>query len=117
MQIRTPHRDDDVEVDLQVVRDALFDAEVVRLVSLPPAAELGEGQDEACEEEEGGDLAAAAGGQGVGRFGFRWWFHSVYRAQFRSSDEEGRVYGAEFELEKVRSLVTYGTHRMSSALR
>lgn len=70
VQVRTAHGDDDVEVDLQVVRDALLDAEVVRLVALPPAVQLREGEEQADGEEEGGDLAAAAGGERVGRFGF-----------------------------------------------
>lgn len=70
VQVRTAHGDDDVEVDLQVVRDALLDAEVVRLVALPPAVQLREGEEQADGEEEGGDLAAAAGGEGVGWFGF-----------------------------------------------
>lgn len=63
VQIRTPHGDDDVEVDLQFVRDALLDAEVVRLVALRPAVQLREGQQQADGEEQAGDLAAAAGGE------------------------------------------------------
>jgi len=70
VQVGAAHGDDDVEVDLQVVRDALLDAEVVRLVALPPAVQLREGEEQADGQEEGGDLAAAAGGERIGRFGF-----------------------------------------------
>lgn len=59
------------------MRDALFDAEAVRLVALPPSVQLREGEEAADSEEEGGDLAAAAGGERVGGFGFRCRFNSV----------------------------------------
>lgn len=70
VQVRTAHGDDDVEVDLQLVRDALLDAEVVCLMALEPSVQFGEGEEQADGEEEGGDLAAAAGWEGVGGFGF-----------------------------------------------
>lgn len=47
VQIPALHGDDDVEVDLQIVRDALFHAEGVRGGPSHPAAELGGGEVEA----------------------------------------------------------------------
>lgn len=44
VEVGTEHRDYDVEVDLQVVGDALLDAEEMRFVAGIPAAQLGEGQ-------------------------------------------------------------------------
>ena len=41
VQVRTEHRDNDVEVDLQLVGDAFLDAEEMRFVAGIPAAELG----------------------------------------------------------------------------
>jgi len=77
VQVRTAHGDDDIEVDLQLVRNALLDAEMVRLVALEPSVQFGEGEEEADGEEEGGDLAAAPGGEGVGGFGFCYFSNSV----------------------------------------
>ena len=73
VQVGTEHRDHDVEVDLQRVRDALFDAEEVRFAAGVPAAELGEGKDGADEDEEEGRVAAGGGAPGVGGFRFGWW--------------------------------------------
>ena len=70
MQVGTEHRDHDVEVDLQLVRDALLDAEEVRFAAGVPAAELGEGKDGADEDEEEGRVAAGGGAPGVGGFRF-----------------------------------------------
>lgn len=64
------HFDDGVEVELQVVRDALFDAEVVRLGAFEPGAELCQGKERAHGEDEDGPLAAAPGWGRVGCFGF-----------------------------------------------
>lgn len=41
VQVAALHLDDDVEVDLHVVADALFDGKGVRLGAAPPAANLG----------------------------------------------------------------------------
>lgn len=57
------HVDDDVEVDLHVVGDALFDGKVVRLGAAPPAADLGAHEDEG-DEDHGDSPLAAAGGAG-----------------------------------------------------
>lgn len=72
VQVGTEHRDYDVEVDLQFVRDAFLDAEEVRFVAGVPAAELGEGEDGADEDEEEGRVAARGGASGVGGFRFGW---------------------------------------------
>lgn len=72
VQVRTEHGDDDVEVYLQFVGDAFFDAEEVRFVSGVPAAELGEGEDGADYDEEEGCVAAGGGAPGVGGFRFGW---------------------------------------------
>jgi hypothetical protein len=66
------HADDGVEVELEVVRNALFDREVVRFGALEPGAEFGEGEDGAYDEDEDGPLAAATGGVGVGGLCFGW---------------------------------------------
>lgn len=39
------HVDDDVEVELEFVRDAFFHAEVVLFCAAPPGLELGEAED------------------------------------------------------------------------
>lgn len=44
------HLDNDVQVQLEIVRHALFDAEVVVLGAFEPGAEFGEGEDGADEE-------------------------------------------------------------------
>lgn len=59
------HLDDDVQVQLEVVRDALLDAEVVVLGAAEPGAEFGDGENGADNEDEDGPLSAAAGGSGV----------------------------------------------------
>lgn len=64
------HFDHGVEVELQVVRDALFHAEVVRFGALEPGAELGQGEERAHGEDEDCPLAAAPGWGRVGCFGF-----------------------------------------------
>ena len=45
------HLHDHVEVDLEFVRDALFDAELVVLGAVEPGAEFGEGEDGADGED------------------------------------------------------------------
>jgi len=71
VQVGALHVHDGVEVDLQGVRDAFFDAELLRLAAGVPAAELGEGEEGGEEDEEEGGVAAGGGAAGVGRFGFR----------------------------------------------
>ena len=70
MEIGTLHRNDDVEVYLQFVRDAFFDGEEVRLVAVVPAEELGEGEDGRYEDEEERGVASCGGATGVGWFCF-----------------------------------------------
>ncbi len=70
VQVAASHGYHDIEIDLQLVRDALFHAEIVRLVALPPAVQFGEKEEQADGEQEGGDLAAAPGGERVRWFGF-----------------------------------------------
>lgn len=71
MQVFTLHCDDDVQVQLQVVRDALLHAEGVCRRSRPPAPELGDC--EPCTEDNDGDgpHAAIVGFGEVGLLGFR----------------------------------------------
>lgn len=59
MQVLAGHLDDDVEVDLQVVADALGDAEGVFFLALPPPLQLGPEQDGGYEEDDDGPFAAA----------------------------------------------------------
>lgn len=70
VQVGTEHWDYDVEVDLQFVRDAFLDAEEMRFVAGIPAAELGEGEDGADQDQEEGCVAAGGGAPGVGGFRF-----------------------------------------------
>lgn len=57
----TGHVNDDIEVKLQVVADALLDAEVVVLGSSEPGAEFRERKNGADEEDENGPLPSTAG--------------------------------------------------------
>lgn len=68
MQVVAGHADDGVEVELEVVRDALFDGEMVRLGALEPGAEFSEGEDGTYDKDEDCPLAAAAGRGGVRGF-------------------------------------------------
>jgi hypothetical protein len=61
VQVGAAHADDDVEVDLHVVRDALLDGEGLRRCACEPARRLGPGQPDACEDQRdgpGGGIAA-----------------------------------------------------------
>lgn len=70
VEVGALHADDNVEVDLQVVGDALFDGKVVRLLAAPPAADLAGEEDKGDEEHGDGPLAAARGAGD--EFGFRF---------------------------------------------
>ena len=72
VQVGTEHRDDDVKVDLQLMGDAFLDAEEVGFVAGIPAAELGEGQHRADEDQDEGRVAAGGGAPGIGGLGFSW---------------------------------------------
>lgn len=71
------HLHDHVEVELEFVRDALFDAELVALGAFEPCAEFGEGEDGADGEDKEGPLASATGGSCIGGFCFCWSCKSV----------------------------------------
>lgn len=58
VEVGAEHRDYDVEVYLQVVGYALFNAEEMRFVAGIPAAQLGEGQHGADYDQEKGRVAA-----------------------------------------------------------
>lgn len=53
------HCDYNVEVDLQVMADALFDEESVVFVAAPPVLEFGDGEEGGDEEDDDGPLSAA----------------------------------------------------------
>jgi len=72
VQVGASHVHDGVEVDLQRVRDALFDTELLRFAAGVPAAELRDGEEGGEEDEEEGGVAAGGGAAGVGGFGFCW---------------------------------------------
>jgi hypothetical protein len=59
------HADDGVEVELEVVRDTLFDGKVVRFSATEPGAEFSDGEERADGEDQDGPLPAAARGGGV----------------------------------------------------
>lgn len=70
VQIVAEHGDDDVEVDLELMRDALFDGEEVAFMAAVPAEELADGEEERDEDQDEGGVATGGGAAGVGRFGF-----------------------------------------------
>ena len=70
MQVLALHLDDDVEIDLQIMADALLHAERVRRVAHPPSSQLGAREPDAGEDEHDGPDAARVGLFGVRRFGF-----------------------------------------------
>jgi hypothetical protein len=76
------HVNDYVEVELEVVGDALFNAEVVVFAAAPPCFELGEAEEGADEEDEDGPLTTAVAWGCVGGLRLGWrevivsWFWS-----------------------------------------
>ena len=74
------HLDDDVEVQLEVMGDALFNAEVVVFGAFEPGFKFGDGEDAANEEDKDGPLAASAGGSCVVGFGFGWIMYVSFRS-------------------------------------
>lgn len=69
VQISALHTDDDVEVDLHLVRDSLLDGEVVCFVAAPPAGDFGPEEDDGDDGHCDRPLAAAGGAGDI--FGFR----------------------------------------------
>ncbi|KAL9590027.1 MAG: hypothetical protein Q9203_001185, partial [Teloschistes exilis] len=70
VQIVAEHGDDDVEVDLELVRDAFLDGEEVGFMAPVPAKEFAEGEEKRDEDQDEGGVATGRGTAGVGRFGF-----------------------------------------------
>lgn len=64
------HLDDNVEVDVEGVGDALFDGKGVRFRAAPPAGGFGPEEDEGDEADEDGPFAAGGGAGYVLGFGF-----------------------------------------------
>lgn len=64
------HGKDDVEVYLEFVRDAFFDAEEVCFVAMVPAEELGEGEDSGDYDESEGGVSAGGAAASIGGFCF-----------------------------------------------
>ena len=69
MDVRTLHRHDDVEVDLQRVGHALLDAEVLAFMAAVPLEELGDREDGGNQDEGEGGVATGRAATGVGWFG------------------------------------------------
>ncbi len=70
VQVGAFHGEDDVEVDLEFVGNAFFDAEEVGFVAMVPAEELGEGEDGGDDDESEGGVAARGAAASVGGFCF-----------------------------------------------
>ena len=64
------HLDDDVEIDLHRLGDALFDGKGVRLGTAPPATSFAPEEDEGDDEHGDGPFAAAFGAGYIFGFGF-----------------------------------------------
>jgi hypothetical protein len=72
-QVGAAHGDDDVEVYLHVVGDALFDGEGLRRCAGEPARYLGPREVYACEDEGDGPCGGVATFYEVCLFRFGWW--------------------------------------------
>lgn len=127
VQVGTKHRDYDVEVYLQLVRDTFFDAEEVRFVPGIPAAELGEGEEGADYDEEEGCVAAGGGAPGEGGFCFGWKSKILLAGRSEGELLPQGMFWTSFFLGKCRWYTiltglfmsrgeTYGMHRRSSGL-
>ena len=73
VQILALHGDDGVEVDLESLRDAFFDAELLRLGARVPPPKLAEGEEKAEERKDERGVPAGGSTARVGGFGFGWW--------------------------------------------
>ena len=63
------HRHDDVEIDLQGVGDALFNAKVLVFMAAVPLKELGDREESGDENEGEGCVATGRAATGIGWFG------------------------------------------------
>lgn len=88
MQIAAVHGNDDVEIDLHLVRDALFDGEEVGFMAAVPAEEFAEGEEEGDENKDEGGVAAGRAATGIGGFGFGWGLKCQQRIQQRKSTDD-----------------------------
>ena len=70
VQVDAAHAQDDVEVEVEDARDALFDGERVLLGAAPPVAQLGPEEEQGDEPHGDGPFAAARGPGYILRFGF-----------------------------------------------
>ena len=70
VEVGALHIDDDVEIDLQVVGDALLDGKKVRFGAGPPSAQLGECEEGGDDDENDGHVATPGGAAGICRFCF-----------------------------------------------
>lgn len=92
MQILASHGDHDVEVYLQLMRDASFNAKVMRFGARPPIAQLGDGEKSTENDESEGELAAASGALGIGGFSFS--YRSKKRLAEKYAFREDRAYSS-----------------------
>ena len=72
VEVLAPHGDNGVEVYLEGLRDAFFDAELLGFRTGKPAAKLAEGEEEAEEREDERGVPAGEGAARVGRLCFGW---------------------------------------------
>ena len=68
-KVLTRHGDDDVEVQLELVADSLFDGEVVGFDTADPGADFGEGQEDAEDGDHDSPFPSCGCGRCVGWFG------------------------------------------------
>ncbi|KAL8942860.1 MAG: hypothetical protein Q9216_001403 [Gyalolechia sp. 2 TL-2023] len=64
------HGDYDIQIDLQLMGDALFDREELGFMASVPAEELGYGEEEGDEYEGEGGVAAGGGATGCQRWNY-----------------------------------------------
>lgn len=106
VKVFATHCDNDVEVELQFVTNATFDAEVVGFSPCPPGAELGYGKESAEYQYEEGPLAAAAGGGRVGWLCFRCRKHESAEVEWETP--EGLIRELKSQAQQVWELLISG---------
>lgn len=72
MEVGAEHGDNYIEVYLEFVRDAFFDAEEMGFMAGIPAAELSPGEEGGDYDKSEGGEAARGAATGVGWFSFGW---------------------------------------------